>query len=184
MPQIWEREFPPNTCPGWPWQPKEPDSFYTGATLSYVGDPAILQADVYHARWQRVTLPPRVAAGERFVADVALGNRSEVTWPNRGAARVRLAYHWLDATGATVVREGERTELPQPVDPRTRVHVEQKIVAPAQPGRYTLVLEPLLETVSWFGDKDPGTVWRGAVEVGTPGAAAAASPEAATPEAH
>ncbi len=174
-PRLWERELPARACPDWPWQPRQPDSFYTGAALAYLGNPAGLDADVFAARWERVAVPAQVRAGALFVVHSTVRNGSRAPWRNHGGARVRLAYHWLDAAGTMVVRDGERTDLPQPLPPGGRLRADLEVVAPSRPGRYTLVLDPVFEQVAWFSDRDRGAAYRAAVDV-LPSSTAAAAP--------
>jgi hypothetical protein len=152
-PRVWQRDYPPPTCEGWPWQPKEPDSFFAGAELLYLGEPKDLDADVYHATWSDVRAPASVPAGRSFTVTAKVRNTSAAAWRNRGGARVRLSYHWLDGSGATVERDGQRTELREPLAPGAEARVELEVVAPSPPGRYTLVLDPVFETVSWFSQR-------------------------------
>jgi len=173
-PRVWEREYPPPTCPGWPWQAKEPDSFFAGAELVYLGAPQDLEADLYHAAWSKLEAPAQARVGETFTVRATLRNASTVTWRNSGGARVRLSYHWLDPAGATVEQEGERTELAEPLAAGGEAPVEVKVIAPSRPGRYVLALDPLFETVSWFSQRNGGAMERVAIEV--------LPPEAATPE--
>jgi hypothetical protein len=174
-PQTWTRQFPANACAGWPWDASAQDTFYAGVELTYLGDAPRLQADIYHAEWRHVLPPPTWHAGERARVQVTLANRSAFAWPNAAGARVRLSYHWLDALGREAVRDGERTELPRAIPPRGIVTLQQLVVAPTHPGRYTLVLDPVFETVAWFGDRDPSSEWRGSIDV-QPAAATAAAP--------
>jgi hypothetical protein len=153
VPRTWERELPPSSCPGWPWQPKEPDSFFVGAELLYLGSPAGLEAKVFGVQWRDVAPPAAVHAGERFVVPATVVNASASEWRPTGGARVRLAYHWLDSRGATVQREGERTELPAPVPVGGAAHIELRVRAPEQPGDYQLELDPVFETVAWFSER-------------------------------
>ena len=164
-PQVWQREFPPNSCPGWPWQPKEPDSFFVGAELLYLGAPGGLDADVFAAEWRDVVVPPQARAGETFVVSATVRNVSPATWRNRGGARVRLAYHWgrhrigpgMHEEISTVVWEGQRTDLERPLAPGEKAPVELRVVAPAAPGRYVLSLDPVFETVAWFSERPSPT---------------------------
>lgn len=180
LPSTWERELPPPSCPGWPWQPKEPDSFFVGAELLYLGAPEGLDADVYSVQWRDVAVPPQVRAGERFEVPAVVVNTSHAEWRSEGGARVRLAYHWLDAQGNEILRDGERTELPAALPPRGEAQVALRVVAPAQPGRYLLELDPVFETVAWFAERNGGRTLRIPVDVTAAAPAAIASSTSAT----
>lgn len=163
VPQTWTREYPPNACPGWPWQPKEPDSFFVGAELLYLGDPAGLDADVFAVQWRDVVVPAKVGEGELFTVRAKVRNASKATWRNRGGARVRLAYHWRRVDSKLgpkvgnygVVWDGARTELERPLAPGEEADVELRVIAPAFAGRYTLELDPVFERVAWFSERSP-----------------------------
>jgi hypothetical protein len=156
-PRTWERESPPNSCPGWPWQAKQPDSFYTGVELLYLGSGEGLDADVYGVRWREIVVPTRVRAGEQFTVRAVVRNTSHAPWPNRGGARVRLAYHWLrtarDGRLAMAIAEGERIELPRALAPGDEAPVTLRVEAPPGSGHYLLALDPVFETVAWFSDR-------------------------------
>jgi hypothetical protein len=156
--RTWTRGQPPPSCRGWPHDPTTEESFYLGAALAYLGDGEHLDDDVYAVEWQRVIAPPRVVSGSRFTVRVAMVNRSAAAWPERGPARVRLSYHWRDASGRVVVSDGRRTELPRRVGPGETVRALQDVVAPAVPGSYVLELDPVFELVSWFGERGARTL--------------------------
>ena len=164
----WTRLYPPNPCPYFAQDERTEENFFAGATLTYLGSGEGLDADLYDVEWLGAEVPARVAAGETFTMPVRLRNASGTVWPAAGGARVRLAYHWLAPDGTVVVEEGERTELPGPVAPGRGVRVEQRVVAPAAPGRYVLALDPVFERVAWFSDKNGGKVFRAEVEVVAP----------------
>jgi hypothetical protein len=106
-----------------------------------------------------------VRAGETFAVTTRLFNRSRFPWTADGAARVNLAYHWLDESGKQLVEDGLRTPMPWPVPPGGRVSLQQKVQAPPAPGRYILELDPVFETVSWFSKKNGGKTQRIPIEV-------------------
>lgn len=162
---TWTRYYPPPSCPTFGWNASTQESFFLGASLTYLGNGAGLDADLYRIQWGNVVAPPAVRAGSAFPVITRLFNRSAVTWEAQGAARVKLAYHWRDAAGTEVLREGERTAIDLPVAPGGRVSVRQKVVAPAKPGRYLLELDPVFETVSWFSARNGGKVYRIEIEV-------------------
>jgi hypothetical protein len=51
------------------------------------------------------------------------------------------------------------------VPPGGRVSVQQKVLAPTAPGPYILELDPVFETVAWFGRKNGGKTLRIPIEV-------------------
>ena len=94
---------------------------------------------------------------------------------------MNLAYHWLDESGTVLEKDGLRSPLPWPVAPGVPIEVRQKVIAPKTPGRYILELDPVFETVAWFGEKNGGKTQRLPIEVLPAGAilpAAAVTPAA------
>lgn len=163
--QHWVREYPPNRCPYFTQTDRTNENFYVGASLAYLGTGEQLDADLYGIQWGNTVVPPQVRAGEAFGVLTRLFNRSGHPWKADGAARVNLSYHWLDDSGKTIVKDGQRTEIPLPVPPGGRVSVRQKVMAPEAPGRYILELDPVFETVAWFSEKNGGKTFRIPVEV-------------------
>jgi hypothetical protein len=175
----WVREYPPNSCPTYVQDDRTQENFFAGAALTWLGTGAQLDADVWELQWGNTIAPPRAEAGKPFTVLTRLFNRSRAPWTEDGAARVNLAYHWLDAGGKRIVEDGLRTPLPWPVPPGGRVSVQQKVLAPAAPGAYVLELDPVFETVSWFSRKNGGKTLKIPVEV----VPAAPAPPATAPEA-
>ncbi|HEX6199379.1 MAG TPA: hypothetical protein VF150_03875, partial [Thermoanaerobaculia bacterium] len=153
--EPWTRVFPPPRCPdsSFAYYETLAENFYVGAEvtlLSAGGDPG---RDVFGVEWRDVRVRGRVPAGSRFYADVRLANTSGADWGGVGAARVRMSYHWLDADGRTVVGDGLRTGFEGAVAAGEEVRVRAEVEAPEEPGRYVLVLEPVLEHVAWFSSR-------------------------------
>ncbi len=106
-------------------------------------------------------LPPMKAGQKEFVS-VLVRNNSDVVWPAMGLrdARqsdyryyIRLAAHWFDASGTTLVHDGERQSLPYDLEPREQAEFLIGVVPPKIPGAYTLEIDLVQETVIWFGQK-------------------------------
>jgi hypothetical protein len=156
-------------------QDSEAGHYFLGADLAFMGPPANLRADVYRVRWERCSIPPRMAAGTEARISARLRNESQVAWPARGLPAVHLAYHWRDAGGGVVEWEGERWRLPRSVAPGESATVTGSVRAPERPGRYLLELDLVYERVSWFSGRGADTC-RGEVRVrrGGGGRAAAA----------
>lgn len=165
---TYTRERPPNNCPYFPEKPTSEELFPLGVALTYLGDRDPDGRELYALSWGPPPAPLRLRAGEQTMIPVQLWNRSEEPWTPHGAARVRLAYHWLRADGSVAVRDGERTELPREVEPGGELRVEQRVVAPAEPGSYVLELDPVYEGVAWFSERNGGITARVPVEVVAP----------------
>jgi hypothetical protein len=161
----WIRHSPPDACPYFAYQAQSAETFYLGAALTYLGTGEAPPEDLYAVRWDAVEAPAAVAAGSTFTVPVRVTNRSPREWRPAGAARVWLAYHWVSETGAVVVFEGERSELPQPVAPGAQVAARAKVVAPATPGRYRLQLDLVFERFAWFSQRDPANLHQVEIEV-------------------
>ena len=134
--------------------------FPLGARLAYLGTPGELSQDVYAVEWTVPAPPVTVPAGRAFELPVTVTNTSAGTWRNTGAPRVQLAYHWADPSGTTIVREGLRTTLSEPVAPGESVSALMEVLAPTAAGRYVLELDAVRERVSWFSRQNPDVVYR------------------------
>ncbi|MBZ0114759.1 MAG: hypothetical protein K8J08_20015 [Thermoanaerobaculia bacterium] len=159
----WHRQMPPNSCGYFNANPSYEESFFVGAEISYLGELEEIEADVWGLEWGSVDAPAMVSTGEEFSVAIEVKNLSGQTWPVRHAARVRLAYRWVDASG--VATEGLRTELAEAVEPSRWLRQEQRVEAPMTAGRYTLELDPVYEFVGWFSDHPRGSPHRIEIEV-------------------
>lgn len=129
--------------------------FLAGARLVYYGTREDLAADLYRVDWLKVESPAAVAAGRRFEVPVAVRNATAATWRARGGGPVAFAYHWRRSDGSTAVFEGVRTPLPADLAGGAELAIRLQVEAPAEPGAYELVLDPVREGVAWFGDRRP-----------------------------
>jgi O-Antigen ligase len=92
-----------------------------------------------------------VEAGAALTVPVTVRNDGLVTWPAGGSQAVQLSYHWHDpAQGRIVVFDGLRTRLPADVAPGRQVTLAAPVLAPPQPGAYTLQWDMVQEGVLWF----------------------------------
>ena len=104
----------------------------------------------YGAGYDLGAVVPRATAGVPFTAAIGLTNRSGFPWTAAGANPVRLAYHWSTAAGATVVWDGQRTDLPADVPIGATASVRATIMPPALPGSYILRVDLVREGLTWF----------------------------------
>lgn len=139
--------------------------FLVGVILTYLGTAEQVAQDLFHARWVEAAVPPELPAGRDTMIDVVVRNDSSFAWPNGGPTRVSLSYHWLDAEGRSVLREGARSLFATPVDPGKGAGATMKIQTPAEPGDYLLELDLVREQVSWFSDRNPASTRRVPVKI-------------------
>lgn len=96
------------------------------------------------------TAPGVMKTGETATTSLSLQNGGTLTWLAQGADGVEVGYRWRDGQG-TVIAGHARTPLPHDVSYGEKVQVNNvTIVAPDQPGRYTLVWDLFHRGVGWF----------------------------------
>ncbi|WP_412851516.1 hypothetical protein [Ectothiorhodospira shaposhnikovii] len=61
-----------------------------------------------------------------------------------------VAYHWYRADGEVYEFEGERTPLPQPAVPGTRMEMAMKLMPPDEAGEYRLMVTMVHEGCCWM----------------------------------
>ena len=105
----------------------------------------------YGATYDVSSVPGTVKTREVFEVDVRLKNTGWMAW-NDTAEPVRLSYHWRDADGEMIVRDGLRTVIPR-VEPGEAVLVVLRIEAPERAGRAALSIDLVHEGVTWFADQ-------------------------------
>jgi O-antigen ligase len=122
----------------------------------------------YGARYET----PRTLAfstGRAHRVPVGVTNTGRLTWDSSADPGFALSYHWLRAdTGAVVVFEGQRTAFPRPVRPQSRVALDADVIAPAEPGSYTLVWDVVHETRAWLSTEGVATAHTHATVSGPP----------------
>jgi SAM-dependent methyltransferase len=107
----------------------------------------------YGVTYRTYSGPAEVRAGEAFQARVELENTGWLPWDSRGDKPVLLSYHWLDAGGRSVVRDGRRTPLARVVNLGETVEAVLRVQAPGTPGRFTLAIDLVHEGAAWFSDE-------------------------------
>ena len=95
---------------------------------------------------------PRFVAAQQREMPVRFRNRGHESFPwGDWSPPVRAAYHWFTPDGDPFVYEGDRTLLPSTLGAGREIIVPLHIVAPSEPGRYTLEIDLVHEGVRWFG---------------------------------
>jgi hypothetical protein len=92
-----------------------------------------------------------LSTGRPHRVPVTIANTGRLTWDSSADPAFALSYHWLRAdTGAVVVFEGQRSSFPTAVRPNTGVSLDADVIAPDEPGSYTLVWDVVHETRTWL----------------------------------
>ena len=81
--------------------------------------------------------PSALIPGSTTPVNITLVNSSNFTWSAAGANAVQVIYRWLNAQNQ-VIATGNPVALPQDVTVNASLSVSVPLVAPAQPGAYTL----------------------------------------------
>jgi hypothetical protein len=139
--------------------------FYLGAQLRIVGrrtvEPLPEQFDV---EWQEVESPPSVTAVEEFEIPVQVSNTGTAALSSHDPVAAYLSYHWIDASGARVVRGGKRTHFEPSLPPGAFAQIPMRVIAPTEPGRYRLELDVVREQVAWLSELG-GSTYETEIEV-------------------
>lgn len=81
--------------------------------------------------------PSALLPGSTTPVKITLTNESNFTWSASGANAAQVVYRWLNAQNQ-VVASGNPADLPQDVAVNATVSLTVPVVAPSQPGAYTL----------------------------------------------
>jgi len=97
--------------------------------------------------------PREVESRESFQALVTLENTGWLPWDSRADKPVMLSYHWLDASGRTVVQDGMRTPFSSTIGPGESTQAVLRVQAPDAAGVFTLAIDLVHEGAAWFSDE-------------------------------
>lgn len=108
-------------------------------------------APAFASSWVEIRshgVPARLEAAARRTVRLELVNRGAVSWvPAAGDA---VSYHWLDPSGAVVIWDGARTELPGPVAPGDRIELDAVVEVPHREGTLRLEWDVVREGEYWL----------------------------------
>jgi len=104
---------------------------------------------------QEITSPIhefQVKPGGTYTIDINVKNTGTQPWfGGRQATSVDAGYRWLDSKGSVLPIEGNRAVLDRPaVQPGESDELKLQVVAPPDPGSYTLWISMVQEGVTWF----------------------------------
>jgi uncharacterized membrane protein len=113
--------------------------------------------DVYGREFYRVTyvqvaVPAEMDRSDLYRVPVTLRNVGSQTWHSRGQLPVRLSYRWWTESGALLLEDSLRTDLPHRVEPGHEIRLRARIHTPREPGHYILEWDLVREGDAWFGD--------------------------------
>ncbi len=115
----------------------------------------IHQGDHLTSFSQQITSPIhefRVKPGGTYIVDIDVKNTGTQPWfGGKQATSVDAGYRWLDIKGNVLPIEGNRAALSHlAVQPGERDQLKLEVVAPPDPGSYTLWISMVQEGVAWF----------------------------------
>jgi hypothetical protein len=89
--------------------------------------------------------------GGVYQVPITLTNTGRLVWDSDREPPFTMSYHWLRGGSEAVVQfEGRRTRFSAPVTPGTAITLPVTVVAPGQPGTYTLLWDVVHETRAWL----------------------------------
>ncbi|HEV8654893.1 MAG TPA: N-acetylmuramoyl-L-alanine amidase [Candidatus Limnocylindria bacterium] len=123
---------------------REGVTWFSGAGMQLAPISVIVQVPPYGATY---SVPPTItlAAGAASSTSITIANTGALTWD----ANFNIAYHIYYQSGAVLVWEGVRTDLPASVAPGQSVTVNAVVNAPPA-GTYTIRFDVVQEGVAWF----------------------------------
>lgn len=109
----------------------------------------------YAAEYQVLDFPASIRTGQLSTARIRLRNTSDVNWSPSGMEQVQFTERWIDyATREEVTVPYILTDLPRSVGPGEFIDLDISFNAPADSGRYVLVMELAKVGVGWFSAAD------------------------------
>lgn len=103
----------------------------------------------------------KLKVNQDIVLPISIYNNAVVNLPSLakpdGSNKINATYHWLKANGEVAVWDGVRTALPEDVKSGKSLSVALAVKAPAEPGKYVLIIDLVQEGVLWFADSGSQT---------------------------
>jgi len=117
----------------------------------WVGEP--FPESLYRATLALLVAPAVMTAGVQQTVDVCVTNESDTVWRWGRDSRpeIRLAYRWRRGDDIVPDARALRTSLPADLPPGSAQLVPVHVVAPEEPGAYTLEVDLVHEQERWFG---------------------------------
>ncbi len=121
-----------------------------------------LPDSAFQVEWLSAEVPAQMKPDEVATVKVKFRNISDEVWPDRqsadpagtGAYSVRLAWRWrISEDMAAGEGTSNRADLTEPLGPGRETTLAIDVIAPHQPGEYTLQLDLVQELVAYFEDR-------------------------------
>jgi anaerobic magnesium-protoporphyrin IX monomethyl ester cyclase len=109
-----------------------------------------LNKDNLAATIEVVSCPATMRAAQIARLHLNVGNRSNEGFSSVPPFPVNLAYHWKDMQGAYSIFDGQRTGLSVPLRADETRPFTIEVVAPEEPGTYSLEITMVQENHLWF----------------------------------
>jgi len=123
------------------------------------------EVPVYKVAWLEAAVPGRIDPGTEAKFPVTVRNDGRGAWADTGSRAVQLGYRWIDAGG--VATAWVRTPLPQVAPAGGTVTLPMVTVRPpATPSFYTLELDMVEGTSTWFAKQGSPTKRVESIQVG------------------
>jgi len=128
--------------------------------------PAPLPNTAFKAELSLADPPKQLHAGQKTTVRVKIKNASNDMWWERGAPKntrpdnkyyVAAGDRWLKADGSLLTEMDGRIGIGKDLRPGEETEVPLLIMAPKDPGEYTLEIDLVQEQVTWFHDKGSPT---------------------------
>lgn len=101
-----------------------------------------------------VTPLESLAPSQCIAVEIEARNLGDMPWQASGQRPVRVSYRWIDEDGQVIVYDGERTALPQDVQPGQAVRVWATVSAPPERRPHWVLRMTLIqEWVGWFDER-------------------------------
>jgi len=106
----------------------------------------------YQISYLKCTLPSPLKVNTTYRGKLHFRNNSKTTWVSSpdSPAIFNISYHWWLPGGELLVQSGERSHLPERIEPGETVIANFRVATPCQPGDYVLELDLVHEGVAWF----------------------------------
>lgn len=159
---------------------RTPDGRPARAELRYLG-PYRVPSRIFARSVLAVELPERATAGTLQRLAVSVRNDGRRFWASDRVLSVFLSYRLVDLDHPGRVLEGRRTPLPERVYPGQATTGFAEVRWPDEPGHYRLVVDLVLEGVTWFAEQNGEPLAEGVVTVEPAGAEDEAAQEESAP---